>query len=67
MPGLGPQDGGWVDYQLSKPVTFDHLDLQLVADGRHTIPTVITVSTQSGSRRVVLPRSARERAARRVR
>ena len=56
MPGLGRQDGDWVDYQLSKPVTFDHLDLQLVADGRHSIPTVITVSTSSGSRRVVLPR-----------
>ena len=55
MPGLGRQDGDWVDYQLSKPVTFDHLDLQLVADGRHSIPTVITVSTSSGSRRVVLP------------
>jgi arabinofuranan 3-O-arabinosyltransferase len=55
MPGLGPQDGGWVDYQLSKPITFDHLDLQLVADGRHSIPTAITVSTSSGSRRVTLP------------
>ena len=55
MPGLGRQDGDWVDYRLSKPVTFDHLDLQLVADGRHSIPTVITVSTSSGSRRVVLP------------
>ncbi len=54
-PGLGTQDGNWVDYQLSKPVTFDHLDLQVVADGRHSIPTVITVSTSSGSRRVVLP------------
>jgi arabinofuranan 3-O-arabinosyltransferase len=55
VPGLGKQDGDWVDYQVSKPVTFDHLDLQLVADGRHSIPTVITVSTSSGSRRVVLP------------
>jgi hypothetical protein len=55
MPGLGPQDGGWVDFQINKPITFDHLDLQVVADGRHSIPTVITVSTSSGSRRVVLP------------
>jgi arabinofuranan 3-O-arabinosyltransferase len=55
MPGLGAQDGGWVDFGLSKPITFDHLDLQLVADGRHSIPTAITVSTSSGSRRVALP------------
>ena len=37
-PGLGHQPGNWVDYQLSRPVTFDHLDLQVVADGRHSIP-----------------------------
>jgi arabinofuranan 3-O-arabinosyltransferase len=55
MPGLGSQVGGWVDFQISKPITFDHLNLQLVADGRHSIPTVITVTTSSGSRRVVLP------------
>ncbi len=56
MPGFGPQDGGWVDYQLSQPVTFDHLNLQVVADGRHSIPTSVTVSTSSGSRRVTLPK-----------
>ena len=55
MPGLGPQDGGWVEYQLSHPITFDHLDLQIVADGRHSIPTTITVSTQGASRQVTLP------------
>jgi arabinofuranan 3-O-arabinosyltransferase len=46
MPGLGSQDGDWVDYTLSKSITFDHLDLQVVADG----------STASGSRHVTLPR-----------
>jgi hypothetical protein len=54
-PGFGPQAGGWVEYQLSRPETIDHLDLQVVADGRHSIPTVITVSTPSGSRKVTLP------------
>jgi len=51
MPGLGPKDGGWVEYQLSHPITFDHLDLQIVADGRHSIPTTITVSTQGRAAR----------------
>jgi hypothetical protein len=55
MPGLGPQDGGWVEYALSKSITFDHLDLVVVADGRHSIPTSITVKTASGSRHVTLP------------
>jgi len=55
MPGLGAQDGGWVDFDSASPSPSDHLDLQLVADGRHSIPTAITVSTSSGSRRVTLP------------
>ena len=50
MPGSGTRSGDWVEYQLSQPVTFDHLDLQVVTDGRHSIPTAITVSTPSGSR-----------------
>jgi len=54
-PGLGHQPGNWVEYQLSRPVTFDHLDLQVVADGRHSIPTSLTVSTPSGTRVVTLP------------
>ncbi|MGP0029920.1 MAG: alpha-(1-_3)-arabinofuranosyltransferase family protein [Acidimicrobiales bacterium] len=56
MPGFGKQTGNWVDYQLSKPVLFDQLDLQVVADGRHSIPTAITVTTSTGSRHVTLPK-----------
>ena len=52
--GLGQLDT-WVEYQLSAPLTFDHLDLQVVADGRHSIPTSLTVSTPTGSRTVPLP------------
>ena len=54
-PGFGTQTGGWVEYHLSRPETFDHLDLQVVADGKHSIPTAITVATPSGSRNVTLP------------
>ena len=56
MPGLGPQDGVWIDYALDHPVTFDQLNLDVVTDGRHSIPTSITVSTSSGSRTVALPK-----------
>ena len=54
-PGLGVQPGTWVQYQLSGPLTFDHLDLQVVADGKHSVPTSITVTTPAGSRTVPLP------------
>ncbi|MGH9061316.1 MAG: discoidin domain-containing protein, partial [Acidimicrobiales bacterium] len=36
---IGPQAGQWVQYSLHRPTTFDHLTLQVVADGRHSIPT----------------------------
>jgi arabinofuranan 3-O-arabinosyltransferase len=54
-PGLGDQVGNWVEYRLDEPVTFDHLDLQVVADGKHSIPTAITVATPTASRTVTLP------------
>ncbi len=54
-PGLGDQVGNWVEYRLDQPVTFDHLDLQVVADGKHSIPTAITVTTPTASRTVALP------------
>ena len=42
-PGLGPQAGNWLEYNLAKPVTFDHLSMTVVTDGRHSVPTTVTV------------------------
>ena len=62
-PGLGVQPGTWVQYKLSGPLTFDHLDLQVVTDGKHSVPTSITVTTPAGSRTVAAPSdSGRHRA-----
>ncbi len=55
MPALGNQVGASVSYQLSGPVTFDHLTLDVVADGVHSIPTQITLATPGGTRTVSLP------------
>ena len=33
------------------PITLDHLDLQLVADGRHSVPTKLEVTSDTGERR----------------
>jgi len=56
-PGFGSahQAGQWLQYDLRAPITFDHLGLQIVADGRHSVPTRITVSTESGQATVALP------------
>jgi hypothetical protein len=54
-PGLGPQAGNWLDYDLAKPLTFDHLSMAVVADGRHSVPTSVTVSAGGQSRTVAVP------------
>ncbi len=56
-PGFGAshQPGTWLQYQFPQPLSVDHLDLQIVADGEHSIPTQITVSNADGSRVVALP------------
>jgi hypothetical protein len=56
-PGFGAssQVGSWIHLDLPKSVTFDHMDLQIVADGRHSIPTSITVATEQGTRTIELP------------
>ena len=58
----GPTGGEWLQYDLPKPITFDHLNLQVVADGRHSVPTAITISTEQGSRSLALPPIADSRA-----
>jgi hypothetical protein len=52
----GPQAGAWMSVTLSQPVVVDHLGLEVVNDGRHSLPTRITVSTEHGSRVVDIPK-----------
>ena len=47
------QTGAWIEASLTHNVTFDHLDLELVADGRHSVPTRIKITTNSGAAQVV--------------
>ncbi len=53
--GPGQQVGQWVQYVLPSPVTFDTMDLKIVADGRHSIPTTITVSADGRAEQLALP------------
>jgi hypothetical protein len=56
-PGFGAthQAGQWLQYTLASPMTFDQLNLQILADGEHSVPTRMTVSTNSGSTTFTLP------------
>ncbi len=55
MPGIGPQAGGWIQANFPSTRSFSHLNLQVVADGRHSVPTRITLSSASGSDVLTLP------------
>jgi hypothetical protein len=52
---FGEQVGQWIDVRSAAPTTFDHLDLQLVADRYHSVPTQLEVSAGGESRTVDLP------------
>jgi arabinofuranan 3-O-arabinosyltransferase len=52
---FGSPTGQWVEVEPAVPMTFDHLDLQVVADGRHSVPTRIRLDAGDQSRTVDLP------------
>jgi hypothetical protein len=41
---FAPQAGTWIDVRSPHPVTIDHLDMTVVADGRHSVPTDIQLN-----------------------
>jgi hypothetical protein len=49
------QVGSWVQADLASPVSFDRLDLAVVADGRHSVPTKVRIDAGGESRTVDLP------------
>ncbi len=52
----GPFDepvGVWLRYDFGHPIRVDHLDLQLVADGRHSVPTQLTIEPDGDASRAV--------------
>ena len=46
-------EGQHIDIRLPEPVTIDRLDLALVADGRHSVPTELVIRNGEGEERVV--------------
>ncbi|MFI5053312.1 MAG: alpha-(1-_3)-arabinofuranosyltransferase family protein, partial [Acidimicrobiia bacterium] len=52
---FGNPVGQWVEVQTPAPVAVDHLDLQVVADGRHSVPSQIRIDSGGESRIVDLP------------
>jgi arabinofuranan 3-O-arabinosyltransferase len=57
QPGLGSAAlvGSSLTYNLPSNETLSHLTLQVVADGRHSVPTSLTVAAGGQTRKVALP------------
>ena len=47
--------GQSIEVDAGQPVTFDHLALQVVADGRHSVPTRLRIDADGQTRTVDLP------------
>jgi hypothetical protein len=47
--------GQWVQLTANKPVTFSTMNLQVVADGRHSLPTRIELQVDGAVREIALP------------
>ncbi len=54
-PQVGDPTGQALTVQLGRAVTFDHLDLRLVTDGRHSVPTRIRIDGGGQTRTVTIP------------
>lgn len=52
-PGLLEQVGHWMEFFLPRAVTLDGLDLAVVADGRHSVPTRLRIEGDDGEVRMV--------------
>ena len=57
QPGLGSksQVGSTLTYDLAKPQALSGLAMQVIADGRHSVPTALTITSGSQVRQVALP------------
>ncbi len=64
-PGFdGPaQIGAWMQASLTHSISFDHLDLRVIADGRHSVPTKIRITTNTGGDELVAVPPVRNRKA----
>jgi hypothetical protein len=52
---VGRQEGQWVGFESPDPVTVRRLDVAVVADGRHSVPTRLRLEVDGEARSIELP------------
>ena len=45
--------GEWIKVRVPEPITVDRLDLELLEDGRHSVPATLRITADDGTSRVV--------------
>lgn len=50
---FGNPVGQWIAATLDTPITMDHLNLSVVADTKHSVPTQLQLSTDTGQTRTI--------------
>ncbi len=50
---IGEQSGEWIEARLGAPVTVSSMDLQVVADGRHSVPTRLRLEVDGQPTRTI--------------
>ena len=50
---FGGVDDQWLQIDLGQPRTVDHLNLQIVADGHHSVPTELTITPDGDAAKAV--------------
>ena len=53
MTRFGEQTGQWIETTLDEPITIDHLDIGIVADGRHSVPTRLVLEVDGETSRMI--------------
>ena len=49
QPGLLDQAGHWIEVELPATRTVERLDLEVVADGRHSVPTLVRIEADGAN------------------
>lgn len=47
--------GPWAELDSRTPITLDHLDLSVIADGRHSVPTRLRLDVDGKTRELTMP------------
>ncbi len=58
QPAFRDLDGAWLELSLDRPTRLDHLDLSLVADWQHSVPTELRVEVDGVAQAVSIPEVA---------